>query len=429
MRLVSKLMEKIIVEQMLKYLLTNNLISKQQHGFLSRRSTATNLIESLNDWTVKMENRQGQSVAYIDFAKAFDSVSHPKLLTKLGAYGIGGVLLNWISDFLTGRSHVTRVGHCLSPIAFITSGVIQGSCLGPLLFLLYINDLAEAISAVATMKLYADDVKLYSNMSAVPTNANVLQDQLNRLLQWSVVWQLPISFMKCCILNIGKANESCVQLLLGQSILPALSEVSDLGVVVDSDLRFSHNVNKIVSKAHKRANLILRCFITRDILSLTNAFKVYVRPILEYCSVVWCPHLVKDIDSIEKVQRRFTKRLPGMNNMTYYQRLRALGLESLELRRIRIDLLFTYKIMFGLVDLNRSDFFELSATDNRLTRGHRYKLMIPTTKNGVRYNYFSYRAVRVWNILPTTVCFNSFSSFKNSLSAELLTRFCKVNFT
>jgi hypothetical protein len=92
-------MEKIIVEQMLKYLLTNNLISKQQHGFLSRRSTATNLIESLNDWTVKMENRQGQSVAYIDFAKAFDSVSHPKLLTKLGAYGIGGVLLNWISDF------------------------------------------------------------------------------------------------------------------------------------------------------------------------------------------------------------------------------------------------------------------------------------------------------------------------------------------
>ena len=128
-------MEKIIVEQMLKYLLTNNLISKQQHGFLSRRSTATNLIESLNDWTVKMENRQGQSVAYIDFAKAFDSVSHPKLLTKLGAYGIGGVLLNWISDFLTGRSHVTRVGHCLSPIAFITSEVIQGSCLGPLLFL------------------------------------------------------------------------------------------------------------------------------------------------------------------------------------------------------------------------------------------------------------------------------------------------------
>ncbi len=117
-----------------------------------------------------------------------------------------------------------------------------------------------------------------------------------------------------------------------------------------------------------------------------------------------------------------------MNNMTYYQRLRTLGLESLELRRIRIDLLFTYKIMFGLVDLNRSDFFELNTTDNRITRGHCYKLMIPTTKNGVRYNYFSYRAVRVWNTLPTTVCFNAFNSFKNSLSAELLARFCKVNF-
>jgi len=103
---------------------------------------------------------------------------------------------------------------------------------------------------------------------------------------------------------------------------------------------------------------ILRCFVSKNVAALVNAFKVYVRPILEYCSVVWCPHLVKDIDCIEKVQRRFTKRLPGMNNMTYYQRLHVLGLASLELRRIRIDLLFTYKIIFGLVDLNISDFFQ-----------------------------------------------------------------------
>ena len=174
-------MEKIIVEQLLKYLLTNNLISKHQHGFLSRRSTATNLLESLNDWTINMENKHSQSIAYIDFAKAFDSVSHPKLMTKLRGYGISGVLLNWISDFLTGRSHRTRVGHCLSPVAFLDSGVIQGSCLGPVLFLLYVNDLVDVLTDDAEMKLYADDVKLYSSMPSNVTSSNDLQTQLNNL--------------------------------------------------------------------------------------------------------------------------------------------------------------------------------------------------------------------------------------------------------
>ena len=375
-----------------------------------------------------MENKHSQSIAYIDFAKAFDSVSHPKLMTKLRGYGISGVLLNWISDFLTGRSHRTRVGHCLSPVAFLDSGVIQGSCLGPVLFLLYVNDIVDVLTDDAEMKLYADDVKLYSSMPANVTSSNDLQTQLNSLLQWSLVWQLPISYIKCCVLNIGKRNLDGVPLLLGQHILPNVDDVVDLGVVIDNNLKFSYHVNKIVTKAHRRANLILRCFVSKDLLSLTNAFKVYVRPILEYCSTVWCPYLVSDINAIEKVQRRFTKRLPGMKSLNYYQRLLKLGLESLELRRIRNDLLFTYKILFGLVDVKMSDFFEMKAND-RPTRGHRYRLTAPTTKNGARYNFFSYRAMRVWNRLPPDkINFNSLTSFKRGLASDLLTSYCKVSF-
>ena len=142
-----------------------------------------------------MENKHSQSIAYIDFAKAFDSVSHPKLMTKLRGYGISGVLLNWISDFLTGRSHRTRVGHCLSPVAFLDSGVIQGSCLGPVLFLLYVNDLVDVLTDDAEMKLYADDVKLYSSMPSNVTSSNDLQTQLNNLLQWSLVWQLAAAYI------------------------------------------------------------------------------------------------------------------------------------------------------------------------------------------------------------------------------------------
>jgi len=150
------------------------------HGFLPRRSTATNLIESLNDWTINFENGSHQTVAYVDFAKAFDSVCHNKLIIKLRRCGIKGDLLQWTKDVLTGRSHRTIVGHSLSDVAYISSGVAQGSCLGPLLFLLYINDLADLFPDKVTIKLYADDVKLYSSVITNAFNAKKVKPSHTR---------------------------------------------------------------------------------------------------------------------------------------------------------------------------------------------------------------------------------------------------------
>ena len=115
-----------------------------------------------------------------------------------------------------------------------------------MLFLLYVNDLVDVLTDDAEMKLYADDVKLYSSMPSNVTSSNDLQTQLNNLLQWSLVWQLPISYIKCCVLNIGKRNLDGVPLLLGQHILPNVDDVVDLGVVIDNNLKFSYHVNKIV---------------------------------------------------------------------------------------------------------------------------------------------------------------------------------------
>ena len=174
---------------MLDHLRTHGLISKQQHCFLSKWSTATNLIESLNDWTINFENGSHQTVAYVDFAKAFDTVCHNKLIIKLRPYGIKGELLEWIKDFLAGRSHRTVVGHSLSDVAYISTGVVQDSCS----CLLYINDLAGLFPDKVTIKLYADDVKLYSNIITNAFNATYdLQDQLEELSKWATVW--PVSY-------------------------------------------------------------------------------------------------------------------------------------------------------------------------------------------------------------------------------------------
>ena len=201
----SKLLERVIATDITEHLLQNNLLSSQQHGFLAKRSTLTNLLETTNDCSISIDNKKLQTAIYIDFSKAFDSVSHPKLLMKPSSYGTEGELLSIIKDFLTDRSQRTRVGNQVSNEQWLTSGVVQGSCLGPLLFLLYINDIFELFGAPVMSMLYADDLKLYSIIES-QHDADHLQRCLDALNKWATAWQLLISIKKCQTLEVGTSK-------------------------------------------------------------------------------------------------------------------------------------------------------------------------------------------------------------------------------
>jgi hypothetical protein len=406
-----KLMERVIVQEMLRYLKSHGLINKHQHGFLAKKSTATNLLESVNEWTIKLDNQSTNTVVYVDFKKAFDSVSHSKLLGKLSAYGISGDLLNWIRNFLADRSHCSKVGSSLSSNKPIASGVVQGSCLGPILFVMFINDVCDIFPASVISKLYADDLKMYTVVHSV-NDCITLQDSLAKLQTWADDWQLGISFAKCYVTNIGNHIVD-YDYMIGNQRIQHVSEVNDLGVMVDKKLTFSTHINNIVAKAHRRANLIMKCFVSKDRHSLMRAFQVYVRPLLEYCSTVWSPRFSKDSTSIEAVQRRFTKRLPGLGELNYPARLALLKVDSLELRRLRADLIFVYKIVFGLIDLKVDDFFSLAPINHR---GHNYKLFLPRCELEVRRQFFSSRVIHPWNSLdPVKTNFKNLSLFRKSL--------------
>jgi Reverse transcriptase (RNA-dependent DNA polymerase)/Endonuclease-reverse transcriptase len=392
-----KIMERIVSIDMLHYLRANNIITKHQHGFLSRRSTCTNLLETLNDWTLAIRDKRSVVVAYIDYSKAFDCVSREKLLVKLKAYGIADNLLRWIDNFLSRRTQQTRIGTSLSDSIGLASGVVQGSVLGPLLFLLFINDVVNIVSSGdCTSKLYADDIKLYMTLNA---NDDILhfQDNIDALYAWSQKWQLTISDSKCASMCLRRSSVDS-NVYINNNVIKSVNEYKDLGVIVDSNLRFKSHIDHIVVKANTRACLIHKCFVSKDISTLVRAFITYVRPLLEYASCIWSPSYSLSINLIESVQRKFTKRLPGCEQLDYKTRLTRLNLESLELRRLHLDLICVYKILFGIIDIDATNLFTLSSTSHN-TRGHAFKLTGTHCRINIRQHFFAERIVNPWNSL------------------------------
>jgi len=415
-----KLMERVINRQMIQYLQRHKLLSGQQHGFLAKRSTVTNLLDCLSDWTLALDNRHSVTVAYIDYSKAFDMVSHSKLLHKLSCFGIYGDLLRWIGEFLNNRTQCVRVGSAISSPKQLISGVVQGSVLGPLLFLLYVDDVVKLFSSSVLCKMYADDVKLYSVIQT-EQDASELQSSLDALVAWSDQWQLTISSKKSAVLCLGQTHiDQCY--VIKQNNVSLVSEICDLGILIDDKLTMSQHICALVKKARARASLIFKCFHSRHRATLLKAFITYVRPLLEYATPVWSPYMLTDIYKIESVQRSFTKRLPGLNNLPYTKRLEVLGIDSLEIRRLRYDLVFVYKILFGLVDLNFSDYFTLRTSS--ITRGHGYKLFLDYSRLNIRKHFYSERVVPVWNNLESNVInFSNIKCFKSSLLRCNLSRY------
>ena len=224
-------------------------------------------------------------------------------------YGIHDALLSWISAFLTGRFQCVVLGNKFSSYSNVPSRIAQGSVLGPLFFILFINDLTDIFGNEADSKLFADDLKLYSSYEL--DSGNLLQNALDKLVKWSSDWQLSLNPLKSNVLYLGKNNGNSVYTINNVEITSS-DLVRDLGVGVDCGLKFNSHVQNIVTLSYQRLAILFRGFCSRDTSLLVRAYKVYVRPILEYCSPVWSPYLLQEVDETERVQRYFTRRLQGL---------------------------------------------------------------------------------------------------------------------
>ena len=192
----------------------------------------------------------------------------------------------------------------------------------------------------------------------------------------------------------------------------------DLGVIVDPDLSFEKHIEEVVKKANKLVGMLSRVIVNKDKEIMVPLFKSLVRPVLEYGNVVWSPKLKKHVELIENVQRRFTKRIKGFKDMEYEERLKKLGLPSLEYRRFRGDLIETFKILNGYYDpATTKGLFTLCGDDS--TRGHSLKLRVKQSNTNLSLKFFTNRITKTWNSLPSeTVCVETLNAFKNAIDKQ-----------
>lgn len=412
-----KVMEHVILSHLNNFTSENNILSTFQHGFRAGLFCETQLIIIVHDWASTI-NRHGQVDALLlDFSKAFDKVSHVKLLHKLNGYGIRGKTYNWISSFLLNRSQFVSVNGSHSSYIPVTSGVPQGSVLGPALFLLFINDITSQSSS--QLRLFADDTVMYRTINSF-TDHQTLQDDLTNLSNWAKVWQMKFNVSKCHLLSItNKRKPSNFSYTINEEVLPKSTEQDYLGVRCSSNLRWGAHCSKISDKANKVLGLIRRTLKPCSKETKEKAYFALVRPILEYAAPVWNPYTDTDVNRIEQVQKNAARFVTNNYNpyVSSSDLVNTLNWDTLEQRRLNNQTILFYKFHNNLINLNLPESIELSSKTSRFN-SYQYK-QLQANISSFNYSFFP-RSIRIWNKLPNTVCTSqNVSSFKAAVKPAI----------
>ena len=419
--IACKIMESIIRDNLAQHFAVNNLFSEYQYGFIKGRSATLQLLNILDDWTSALNSGKQVEVIYTDFAKAFDKVPHQRLLIKLRYYGLDNELISWIEDFLCFRTQRVKINDSYSSPSPVKSGIPQGSVLGPLLFVIYINDLPDVCRDLCSLFLFADDAKLYKVISQ-HSDLITLTTACQALLEWCNKWYMQLNTDKCKALTIGKptvllsSQDTTFDIPYNGDIihLEHVSSMKDLGITIDSQLNFKEHIYGKIKLAFSMLGIINRNFVNLDKDTFKLLYKSLIRSHIEYGHSVWNPYRIGIISDLEKVQKRATKMVRNCRKLSYSDRLRFLEIPTLKFRRTRGDMIEVFKILNGFYDSSVVPTL-LRNYDTR-TRGNDLKLIHSRSRLDVKKYSFSIRIVGLWNMLPNWVVLSeSVNSFKNNL--------------
>jgi len=340
------------------------------------------------------------------------------LLLKFRSYGIQNKTLHWISSWLMQRRQRVVIDGESSDWLPVKSGVPQGTVLGPLAFLIYINDISIDVSS--SLRLFADDCLLYRIISSPDDCAN-LQNDLNKVYNWSCSWQMKFNVDKCVALKCCRSNSPIhADYYLDAHRLENVQQHTYLGVIFNNTMSFIPHIDSVVLKATKVLNFIKRNLCKCSTTSKLKAYISLVRPILEYANSSWDPYYNSHINVIEKVQRRAVCWI--LNDYSTYNSVSAmlheLNLPTLQQRRQRARLSLLYKSMHNLIQMPIPQYYIPYSSSSRIHHKHSY--IHPGARTNAYMNSFFPRTIKEWNSLPASVVdSNDLTTFQYNLDSLL----------
>ena len=422
--LVMKVFERCIKREL--FSACSDLLDPRQHGFVNEKSCTTQMIPFTNDLALALNSRSRMDVIYFDFAKAFDSVSHDLILTKLkNMYKIDGLMLKFIKAYLEGRQQQTVVGGATSSSLPVQSGVPQGSILGPLLFVLFINDMFSCVSEGTNIALYADDTKIWREIFSY-SDHQILQNDINNLFEWSVRNKMRFHPAKCKALSVTMQRNILDNLPfnvflyeLHHTTIDYIYSQTDLGVDINTRLNFNAHCNKLLSKASSNLGLLRRtCHFIADKRQKRSFYLAIVRSLFEHCSVVWSPQYATNIEKFSAFQKRAVKWIYGetfasYSNEMFLEKQRELKILPMKLKFIFNDIVMFYKVVNGLVPITLPPFISAcTPSDVRYTRRNApihelsdlstFQCSVTPNCDQFKHSFF-YRTFRKWNSLPIAI--------------------------
>ena len=436
--LVMKVFERCIRKELL--VACEGLIDCRQHGFVSGKSCTTQMIPFTDNLALALNNKSKSDIVYFDFAKAFDSVSHDLILHKLKhLYGIDGLMLRFVKSYLQDRRQQVVIGGAVSSTLPVQSGVPQGSILGPLLFVLFINDMFSCASKDTNIALYADDTKIWRTIKCFEDHY-ILQGDIDRLFAWSILNKMTFHPSKCKVLSVTLQRNVLDNLPfniywynLNEVIIDYVASHTDLGVIMTNRFLWGAHCDQLVSKASSKLGLLKRtCHFTTNKRQKRAFYLTIVRSIFDHCSVIWCPQQSTHLLKFEAIQKRAIKWINGQqfdhySDIVFHEKQKELKILPIRLKFIHNSITLFYKIVNGLVSISLPEYITVAETGTmRYTRStapvidgldtSTYTCSVVPNCDSFRNSFF-YRTMLLWNTLPAHVRqTEKISNFKTKLT-------------
>ena len=398
---ISKIFEKLVYVRLNKYLTENHILHQNQFGFRPKLSTCLALLQLVDELTQSIDAGNVTVGVFVDLAKAFDTVDHAILLGKLNFYGIRGIPQQWFADYLTNRKQFVSIHNSNSSLSNITCGVPQGSILGPILFLIYINDLNNVSKKLRSI-MFADDTNLFMTGKSITEIETEMNFELDLLVEWFRTNLLSLNITKTNYIIFSKKRTLSANILMGNTTLVQLSDTKFLGVILSSDLSWSKHINIVVNKTSKNIGIIAK---VRHLLPTSHTcmlYKTLVEPYINYCNLVWASqHKRGNLEKILKVQKKFCRIITFSAFQAHSKPLfRQLGLLSVyDIFRFQLAM-FMYRCINNILPFNKSfNFVANDALYQHETR-NRSNLHVVYCRTKCRWLTVQIQGPKIWNSLP-----------------------------